>query len=782
MKYLLLVAFALHFSLTLRSQPAPCTGDPAMTSFCVDACVICDIDGFTGRNTSMGRGQDLANGPFCTTFTHNMNFIAFIAGTTDLQLEVDVSNCTIFTGLEIGIFESADCENFTPVTFCNTDVRPNSTGTFTNDVPLVVGQHYYLMMDGSSGDVCDWTFRVTRGSTQVSPLTTSGTVSPVVPQTCPDFPTRFNVMGTETGAALFYWDIDGQRVNTTSAPATDLTFPADGTYEVCVTAANVCDEAPPSCTTIDVRTVGTLALDLQICEEDTLFVVDTFLTTSGTFNFVVTLPNGCDSLIDVNLEVLPQARQTIDINLCVGEEYFIGSTPYSATGIFQDTILTNSLCDSVVTLDLFMIECEIIGATDFLPPVCAGEASGQILFSVQNGTPPFSYTWENILVPGIGGAGSTSLLVDNTIMGVPAGQYEINIQDNFGNDVVLFQTVTEPLPLEVSAVPVTIGDFNLSCFGGADGEIAGSAAGGVSPYSFAWSTTEAGSSIEQLAAGEYRLSVSDANGCVRTDTIMLAAPPAIAYTVAFNDPSCDGFETGSVELTALGGGTAPFRMALNNGALDTFFVFPDLPTGNYSVLLEDANGCRVDTAAGIAAPEIPVIFPWEPTAATLGCDVVIPTLINDINLASVRWLDPAGTLDCATCLRPRALPYNDTEYILTVISADGCAATDSVMVTVIKDRAIYQPTAFSPNGDGVNDTFIINPGKSVAAISSFRVFGRWGEQLFEHLDVVPNDPGAGWDGRHNGEQMPPGMYVWSAQVLFLDGEAQELSGEVVLLR
>ncbi|MEM6772259.1 MAG: gliding motility-associated C-terminal domain-containing protein, partial [Bacteroidota bacterium] len=164
------------------------------------------------------------------------------------------------------------------------------------------------------------------------------------------------------------------------------------------------------------------------------------------------------------------------------------------------------------------------------------------------------------------------------------------------------------------------------------------------------------------------------------------------------------------------------------------------------------------------------------------CDVVIPTLINDITVANIQWFDPTGTLDCDTCLRPRATPFNETEYILTVTSADGCSTTDSLVVTVVKTRDVFQPTAFSPNGDGVNDTFILNPGKSTLAIASFRVYGRWGEQLFEGRDLVPNDLAAGWDGRRNGEPMPPGVYVWTAQVLFLDGETQELSGEVVLLR
>lgn len=769
--------------LPLLAQPEPCTGEPAMTPFCVDACVICDIDGFTGRNNGGTQGQDLANGPFCTTFTHNMNFIAFIAGTEDLELQVEVTNCQSIWGLEIGIFESFDCSTFVPVTECNTDVAPNTTATFINTVPLVVGQYYYLMMDGSAGDVCDWTFRVINGSTEVDPLTTSGVVAPVVSETCPDFPTRFNVTGTEVGAALFHWAIDGVRTTTTNEPAVDLTFPADGRYEVCVSAANVCDEAPPSCTMIDVRTVGSLSLDLQICMDDTLFVADTFLTTPGAFDFTIVLPNGCDSLIDVALEVLPQARQAIDINLCVGQEFFIGTTPYATTGIFTDTILTTAQCDSIVTLDLFMIECEIIGSTDFRPPVCAGEASGQLIFSVENGTPPFTFDYENILTPSVNGAGTTNLLTNNVIDGVPVGEYEINIRDNFGNDVVLFQTVTEPAPLVALATPAVIGDFNLSCFDGNDGRLSAAGAGGVFPYTFSWSDGQAGPVAANLPAGEYTLSVTDANGCVRTDAVTLVPPPAVDYTIAFNDPNCDGFETGMIGLASpVTGGTPPFLLSLNGADFDTVNTFLGLVEGTYTVAVRDANGCETDTTATITAPQIPVIFPWEPVTTVLGCDVAIPTLTNGVDLATINWSGPPMTLDCDTCLRPRALPVNDAEYVLRITSVDGCSTTDSLTIEVQKIREVYKPTAFSPNGDGVNDTFVLQPGKGVRSIASFRVYGRWGEQLFEGNDLAPNDLAAGWDGRRDGEAMPPGVYVWSAQVLFLDGETREMSGEVVLLR
>jgi gliding motility-associated-like protein len=778
---LLLSFFLLAFFPLLFAQPEPCGDPPVMTSFCADACVICDIDGFTGRNDLSIRGQSVNN--FCTTFNHNMSFIAFIAGTEDLSIDVTVDNCVSGTvlGLEVGIFESFDCTTFVPISDCDTDVRPNTTVRFSNNVPMVVGQHYYLMMDGSNGDICDWTFDVVEGSTAVGVLTTSGVVSGIE-ETCPDLPTRFVTMGTEAGAALFHWRVDGDLAATTNSAAADLTFPADGAYEVCVTAGNVCDEAPPSCTTVNVRTVGTLTIDTFICRGDAFLVADTMLTTPGGFDFTIILANGCDSLIAVTLALRDQASESIDINLCVGEEFFIGNTPYSTTGVFVDTILTVAACDSIVTLDLFMIECEIRGSTDFVQPECRGEANGQLFFSVENGTPPFSYDWANILDESIGGSGSTVLFDDNVIEGVPAGRYEVNVRDNFGNDVVFFQDVTEPEELSVAATAGNIDGFNLNCSGGSDGRIAAIGEGGAFPYTFTWSSQQNGPLASALAAGVYTVSLTDANGCVRTAMAEILPPPLLAPGFVFTDPNCDGLETGSAEVATINGGTAPFLISLNGGAFDTLRRLDDLSPGMYSLKVRDDNGCVTDSSSSLTAPGIPIIFPWGHTSTQLGCEVSIPTRINNVSVASISWLNPLGTLDCDTCLSPNALPLNSTQYVLTVTSEDNCSTTDSLTVLVEKHRKVYAPTAFSPNGDGVNDAFILGLGKAAVSVRSLRIYDRWGGLVYEGTDLVPNEPGSGWDGQVGGEPAGPGHYAWTSEIIYLDGVELSLRGGVMLLK
>ena len=775
MQRLILITLLGFLTQISFAQPDPCGPDPAMTPTCLEACVICDIDGFTGRNTSTIAGQGFNN--FCTTQYNRMAYIAFIAGTENLEIEFVVSNCTINWGLEVGIFESFDCETFSPVTICDTDVEPNTSITLSNTVPLVVGQHYYLVMDGSNNDECDWTFNVVSGSTAVGQLTTSGVISGNM-ETCPDLPTTYTTSG-DLGAALFFWTVNGNpQVATTQT--VDLTFPSDGTYELCVTAANVCDQALPSCTTIEVTTPEVLDLIETICNNDCYEVAGETICVSGNYDFVVPLPNGCDSLIFLDLTVLEQAQETVDINLCVGQEFFIGTNPYSTTGIFIDTIQTAAACDSIVTLDLFMVECEIIGSTDFIPPICNGEANGFLIFSVENGTPPFDYVWEHITNTAISGSGSTILFSNNQIANVPVGIYEINIMDDFGNNVVLFQEVTEPSVLTVATEAVDINGFNLSCNEGMDGTALAAGNGGVLPYSFEWSDLQNGIQADNLAAGFYTVSITDANGCVQSNNIVLTEPSPIEFIVDYIDPNCDGFETGLIQLDSVWGGTMPYTFALQNDTFTTTTLYPNLGSGTYTFSIMDENGCVTDTTGDLTAPDIPVLFMGDDLVVNLGCDILIPVTTNNTNLVDIMWTSSDNSLDCDTCLRPYANPLNDASYTLMVTSIDDCSTSDSLNISVNKIRDVFIPNAFSPNGDGSNDYFFVNANKSVALVKNMRIFNRWGAVVFEGKDLPPNDFSYGWDGFFKGKRSNPGVFVWMVEIEYLDGEILQLTGDITI--
>jgi len=209
--------------------------------------------------------------------------------------------------------------------------------------------------------------------------------------------------------------------------------------------------------------------------------------------------------------------------------------------------------------------------------------------------------------------------------------------------------------------------------------------------------------------------------------------------------------------------------------------YRELGPGLYEFTVRDVNDCEVSVSEQLTPPDIPVLFLGEDLDVNLGCPIQIQTTTNNTNLIDIQWSN-GSSLDCDTCLRPFASPVDRTEYVLSVTSIDTCSTTDTIIVHVNKIRDIFIPNAFSPNGDGVNDIFFINAYKSVDRIKSWKILGRWGEVVYTEEDFAPNSPLNGWDGRLKGKLMDPGVYLWVAEVIYLDGHEELVSGDVTLFR
>jgi gliding motility-associated-like protein len=116
-------------------------------------------------------------------------------------------------------------------------------------------------------------------------------------------------------------------------------------------------------------------------------------------------------------------------------------------------------------------------------------------------------------------------------------------------------------------------------------------------------------------------------------------------------------------------------------------------------------------------------------------------------------------------------------------STDGCVSSDSITISVIKNYPVFIPNAFSPNFDGVNDYFFPNGNAAAQRLLSFKVYSRWGGELFQLQDkLMPMSPQEGWDGKVKGKPVPTGTYTWTAVVEFQDGEVRSFSGAVHLTR
>lgn len=156
-----------------------------------------------------------------------------------------------------------------------------------------------------------------------------------------------------------------------------------------------------------------------------------------------------------------------------------------------------------------------------------------------------------------------------------------------------------------------------------------------------------------------------------------------------------------------------------------------------------------------------------------GSTLLNPT-IGTVAVSQIVWT-PATGLSCTGCENPEAAPAQNTYYLLTVQDASGCIVSDSVLVSVrVSDFLI--PTAFSPNGDGVNDIFR-SLSRDIVRFN-MQVYNRWGELVFQ-----TNNPLEGWDGVYKGVEQEMGVYVWTCEYQMLGQSERKLAkGNVTLLR
>ncbi len=249
------------------------------------------------------------------------------------------------------------------------------------------------------------------------------------------------------------------------------------------------------------------------------------------------------------------------------------------------------------------------------------------------------------------------------------------------------------------------------------------------------------------------------------------------------DVSCYGRKDGSLRVVAVQGGTPPYLFGIDNGPLSPQMEFSALAPGTYTLNIQDVNGCEWSSSFSIGEPEELLVELGPDTTIFLG-DAVLISLDNVVNfpgrVVSTR-LEPAEWVDS---LSRELYPLHSFRYSLTVVDSNGCRASDSRLVIVDKTRFVYIPNVFSPDAANENSSFFISARfpKHVTNIRSFLIFDRWGNAVFERFNFPPNDPSLGWDGNVRGSKGQPGVYVYFAEIEFVDGETILYKGDVTLVR
>ncbi|GEM_PF-1541451 len=423
---------------------------------------------------------------------------------------------------------------------------------------------------------------------------------------------------------------------------------------------------------------------------------------------------------------------------------------------------------------------------------CFGESQTVSLFSLLQGADAGG-SWEEISsVPSTGNA-----------FDALNGTFETTGQQ--ANDYTFRYVVTpdSPCPEDMVEVMISINplpaaaagaDQILTCF--EPEATLGESAPQLGPVSYNW-TSDNGilpqppdAQFPQVdVAGTYTLTVTSLlTGCQASDEVVIedVQDTPVPY-ISLVPISCYGYDDGALIVDSIAGGTPPFLVSFNGGPFANQLVFNQLSPDVYTIVVQDVNGCESEplTIDMEQPQELNVAiyaFLDGENVIVLGDSLELAAQVNvpmeDID--SIAWMPP-DILDCDTCFATWAHPLETTTFSV-MVESNGCTDEDYLTIGVRKDRPIYVPNAFSPNGDGKNDVLFINAGPQVAKIKSFLIFNRWGETVFQYYNFPPNDPAFGWDGRYRGQDMNPGVFVWYAEIEFVDGSQELYKGDVILVR
>lgn len=399
---------------------------------------------------------------------------------------------------------------------------------------------------------------------------------------------------------------------------------------------------------------------------------------AGTFQVVVTDFNGCDDTASVTInEPAPitytsSATPVLCNGQCNGTATVTpsgGFVPYTylwsdgqttqtainlCLGIMTCTITDANGCETIATVAVPSNSAIVIDVTSS-EPTCNGSCDGFINTSISGGSAPYTYLW----TPG----GETT----NSINNLCADTYTITVTDANGCQQVAVVILGEPSPIVIT--PTT---SPASCNGVCDASASISVSGGTPGYTYLWSPGgETTTSLSNICAGFYTVTVTDGNGCTQTANVNVSEPTAISLTTNVTDISCNGNTDGSVDLT-VSGGTPGYTYLWDNG--QTTQDLSNLIPGTYSVTVTDANGCTATTSVTIVEPGI-VDMTYTSTPATCGqCDgTATLSVIGGTAPYTYLW-GTGATTATATNLCAGVYP-------VFVTDANGCTGSFAVAIS-----------------------------------------------------------------------------------------------------
>lgn len=415
---------------------------------------------------------------------------------------------------------------------------------------------------------------------------------------------------------------------------------------------------------------------------------------SGNYTVTISDNNGCSSssipsVINQPAEAVQTTYAYQNVSCAFGSDGYIdlstwgGTAPYtfswnSGTFLTEDianlpantytVLVTDSKgcqeSNSIVLTEPTMLTSTISG-TDVL---CNGTATGTVNLTPAGGTLPYSFSWAN-----------STLTLGNSedLSNIPAENYQVTIIDGNGCTALNSIVINEPLLLTTSIV-----SNNVSCFGGTDGNINLTVNGGTPLYTYNWTNSSSSvgttQNLTNIPSETYNVEVTDGNGCLATNSVIITQPLApISLTYTKVDVLCNGDNTGSIDLTVVGG-TPGYNYSWSNTANQQDVI--NLFAGNYNVTVQDLNGCIENQIVEITQPLAPLS---------------VSSIINDVlcfgdSTGSVNLTTAGGTLPYSyswlnsqfalSTITEDLINYPADTYILTLLDGNNCLLNDTLTI------------------------------------------------------------------------------------------------------
>ncbi len=287
-----------------------------------------------------------------------------------------------------------------------------------------------------------------------------------------------------------------------------------------------------------------------------------------------------------------------------------------------------------------------------------------------------------------------------------------------------------------------------------------------------------------LAVGTYTIvyTYTDDVGCIYTEQVQIdVTPQPVATFTATPEIVCvDDLIT--VSFTGTASATATLNWDFGSAGTQTGegpFDISYNTAGTETILLTIVDGDCSDSFSSSVQISSMVVNTIADQTVLIGADVILTTEAVSGLSGAITYEWEGGAIDGSTEQSPTVSPAETTTYTVTATDEYGCIATDEVTVNILLPNTVLIPNAFSPNGDGVNDTF--HPtGINIVSVD-MAIYDRWGVRTYEIVNGQTTD---GWDGSYmkNNKIAELGVYVFYGTITFADGVQVPIKGNVLLTR